>query len=217
MPQYTITIKHVGVYILGLFILTIGISLSIFAGLGVSPVSSLAYALTLASNISIGTTTILTNILFIIFQWIISRKFKIREYILQLIIVIMFGFFTDFTFWIVQHFLPEPANLLGATFYLILSLIVVSLGLFLYLNTNLSMMPYDALTHVISVRYRMDFSKAKIICDVVNVLVATVFCLVTMHNFGSIGIGTFIAAYFTGIILGIFMKLFKVKLVTWLQ
>lgn len=217
MKHYDRTLKQVTAYILGLLILTLGISLSIYAGLGVSPVSSLAYALTLSTHISVGTTTILTNIIFILIQWILSKKFKLRTYFLQLIVAFMFGFFTDFTFWLVRLFLPYPPNLAISCLYLIASLFVVALGLLLYLNARLPMMPYDALTYVISDTFNIEFSRAKITSDLLNVVVAAVFCLITLHNFGSIGIGTFIAAYFIGKILGIFIKIWKNKLVSWMM
>lgn len=59
MKHYDRTIKQVTVYLSGLFILTLGLNLSIYAGLGVSPISSLAYAFTLATGISVRLTTII--------------------------------------------------------------------------------------------------------------------------------------------------------------
>lgn len=216
MKHYDRTVKQVSSYIVGLLILTLGISLSIYAGLGVSPVSSLAYALTLSTHISIGTTTILTNVAFILIQWILSKQFKLRAYSLQLIVAFLFGFFTDFTFWLVHLFLPTPPNLVISCLYLVLSLFVVALGLFLYLNARLPMMPYDALTYVISKTFNMEFSYAKITSDLLNVVVATIFCLITLQNFGSIGIGTFIAAFFIGKILGLIIKTWKTRFITWM-
>lgn len=217
MKHYDRTLKQIIIYILGLLILTLGISLSIYAGLGVSPVSSLAYALTLATEISVGTTTILANILFIIIQFIITRQFKLHAFFLQLVVAFMFGFFTDFTFWLVKLFLPAPPNVFMSIIYLIASLFVVAIGLLFYLNARLPMMPYDALTYVISEHFHLPFSKAKVTSDLLNVVVAAVFCLITLHNLGSIGIGTFVAAYFIGKILGIFIRLFKTKLVNWMM
>ena len=45
------TMKRLILYVFGLFFLTLGISFSIQAGLGVSPVSSLAYAFALTTGI----------------------------------------------------------------------------------------------------------------------------------------------------------------------
>ncbi len=75
--------------------------------MGVSPVSSLAYALTLSSGISIGLMTVAANVLFIIVQILLSKRLNIREAIVQLIIAFLFGGMMDFTLFLVQQ-LPNP-------------------------------------------------------------------------------------------------------------
>ncbi len=217
MKHYDRTIKQVTVYLSGLFILTLGISLSIYAGLGVSPVSSLAYAFTLATGISVGLTTIIANVLFIIIQIIITREWKFRSYLAQFIITLFFGSFADFTLWLVQAFLPMPETMLLRVVYLMASLFVVSFGLLGYLSARLPMMPYDALTYVISDHFNMTFSKAKVTSDLLNVIIAGIVCLLTVHQLGSIGIGTIIAALFIGKILGVFIRSWQQPLVKWMM
>lgn len=68
MNQKHVTWKRVTVYVLGLFFLALGVSISIKADLGVSPVSSLAYAIALTVGLSVGITTILANILLFSFK-----------------------------------------------------------------------------------------------------------------------------------------------------
>ncbi len=63
-------------------------------------------------------------------------------------------------------------------------------------------MPYDALTFVIREKFNLKFSKAKILSDLINICVAGAICLIFIQSLGSIGIGTLIAAYFIGKILG---------------
>ena len=63
-------IKRVLLYVVGLFMLSFGVSLSIYANFGVSPVSSLAYGLSLITGVSVGATTIFTHIIYIIIQMI---------------------------------------------------------------------------------------------------------------------------------------------------
>lgn len=217
MKHYDRTIKQLAIYLIGLFTLTLGISLSIYAGLGVSPVSSLAYAFTLATGISVGLTTIIANVLFIVIQIIITREWNWRSYTAQFVITLFFGSFTDFTLWLVQAFLPIPETLPIRILYLIASLFVVALGLLGYLSARLPMMPYDALTYVISDHFHMAFSKAKVTSDLVNVTVAGIVCLITVHHLGSIGIGTLIAALFIGKILGVFIRKWQQPLVSWMM
>ncbi len=216
MKNGGITAKRLLIYIAGLFILALGISFSIVANLGVSPVSSLAYAITLATGISVGFTTILANIVFILIQVLINHRINLKDFGIQLIIAFLFGFFNDATLWITRTFLPTPNSTLDSWIYMIISLFVVAFGLVFYLNSKLPLMPYDALTYVISDRFKWAFGKAKIISDIANVILATIVCLVTIHQLGSIGIGTVIAAYMIGKIIGFYMKFMEAPLNHWL-
>lgn len=174
MNHKNVTMKRLTLYIGGLFFLTLGVSLSIQAGLGVSPVSSLAYALVLTSGLSIGITTVLANILFILVQIILSKRMDIKDLMLQLIISVVFGFFMDATLFLVQ-LLPTPESIVLRCVYLIISLFVVSAGLIGYFTAKLPLMPYDALTYVISEQFKIKFSKAKITGDLINVFVANIY------------------------------------------
>lgn len=216
MKSGGIIAKHLFIYIAGLFILALGISFSIVANLGVSPVSSLAYAITLATGISVGMTTIFANIIFIIIQIILNHRIDIKDFGIQLIVAFLFGFFNDAALWITKHFLPTPNSTFDSWIYMIFSLFIVGFGLVFYLNSKLPLMPYDSLTYVISDHFKWKFSKAKIISDVANVILATIVCLVTIHRLGSIGIGTIIAAYMVGKIIAFYMKLMKDPLNHWL-
>ncbi|QUG40183.1 hypothetical protein KD050_12765 [Psychrobacillus sp. INOP01] len=214
MNHKNVTMKRLVLYVGGLFFLTLGVSLSIQAGLGVSPVSSLAYALVLTSGLSIGITTVLANILFILVQIMLNKRIDIKDFILQLIISFVFGFFMDATLFLVQ-LLPPPESIVLRCVYLIISLFVVSAGLIGYFTAKLPLMPYDALTYVISERFKIKFSKAKIMGDLLNVFVAATLCLVFIQSFGSIGIGTLVAAYFIGKILGWMISHYQKKLKQW--
>lgn len=207
--------KRITLYVLGLFLLSLGVSFSIQANFGVSPVSSLPYAISLTAGLSIGITTILANLLFIIVQVILNKRIDLREFIVQLLIVFLFGFFMNATLFLVQ-LLPTPITLLSRIAFLAISLYIVSVGLLIYFTAKLPLMPYDALTYVISDKFKMKFGKAKITGDLLNVVVAGVLCLVIIQSFGSIGIGTILAAYFIGKILGRLMPRFQPPLQQWI-
>ncbi|WP_233193636.1 YitT family protein [Sporosarcina sp. P3] len=207
--------KQLTLYVIGLFLLSLGVSFSIQADLGVSPVSSLAYAISLTSGLTIGITTVLANILFVFMQILLNKKHVgLREFVVQLIIVFLFGVFMDLTLAIVQ-LLPAPTTLIGRYLFLLISLYIISAGLLAYFSATLPLMPYDALTYVVSDRFNMKFGKAKVSSDLVNVAIAGIVCLVFIQSLGAIGIGTILAAYFIGKILGKIMPRFQPLLQQW--
>lgn len=211
-----ITIKRLCLYVAGLFFLSLGVSFSIQANMGVSPVSSLAYAFTLASGISVGVMTVVANIIFIIVQVILSKKFNLKESFVQLIITFLFGFYMDLTLFLVR-LLPTPETFMMRWVFLIISLFVISVGLLGYFNAKFPLMPYDELTYVISERFKMQFSNAKITSDLLNVGIAGLIGIITIQSLGSIGIGTLVAAYFIGKIVGWLMKHYQNYLVQWVN
>ncbi len=64
---------RIPIYLIGLFIMTIGIALSVKSDLGVSPVSSIPYTMTCVWGIEMGKATILFHIGLVVLQLLILR------------------------------------------------------------------------------------------------------------------------------------------------
>ena len=68
------------VYLIGLFIITLGISMSVKSNLGVSPVSSIPYTITCITGLEMGKATILFHIVLVALQFVILRgAFQIKS------------------------------------------------------------------------------------------------------------------------------------------
>ena len=90
-------VKRYLFFILGLFIMAVGVVLSTRSNLGTSPISCVPYVLSLGFSMTIGQFTFLMNLLFIIFQILLLRKqFKFIQ-LLQVVVAFLFAYFTDFT------------------------------------------------------------------------------------------------------------------------
>lgn len=69
--------KRVVIYVMGLFIMTLGVSISVKSNLGVSPVSSIPYTMTCVWGIEMGRATIIFHIALVLLQIaVLRRKFK---------------------------------------------------------------------------------------------------------------------------------------------
>ncbi len=64
------------VYFIGLFIMTLGISMSVKSNLGVSPVSSIPYTITCIFGLEMGKATIVFHVFLVILQILILRWFR---------------------------------------------------------------------------------------------------------------------------------------------
>lgn len=194
-------------YILGLFILTIGISISVKSDLGVSPLSSLPYTMTCVWGIEMGKATIIFHCLLVLLQAILlGRKFKPIN-LLQVLAGIIFGYFTTFCNYLIS-FIPSPNNMVDQIMMALISTVFVAVGTFFYLPTNIMPLAGEGIVDTIAVVTKTEFSNIKIMFDSFLVLVSVIICFIVLHNLGSVGIGTLIAALLVGTEIGYLTKLF---------
>lgn len=203
--------KHLNVripmYFIGLFVMTIGIALSVKSNLGVSPVSSIPYTMTCVWGIEMGKATILFHIVLVLIQILLLReKFKPVQ-LLQVVIGVVFGYFTTFCNYMVS-FLPTPENLGIRIIMVLASTVFVAFGIFLYLPADLIPLAGEGCMQAVSSVTHIEFSKVKIGFDCTMVLVSAITCLTVLHNLGSVGAGTIIAAILVGTLVGIINRAF---------
>lgn len=203
--------KHLKVripmYFIGLFVMTIGIALSVKSNLGVSPVSSIPYTMTCVWGIEMGKATILFHIILVLIQILLLRKKFKPVQLLQVVIGVVFGYFTTFCNYMVS-FLPTPENLGIRIIMVLASTVFVAFGIFLYLPANLIPLAGEGCMQAVSTVTHIEFSKVKIGFDCTMVLVSAITCLTVLHNLGSVGAGTIIAAILVGTLVGIINRAF---------
>ena len=90
-------LKRYLLFLVGLFINALGVSLITKASLGTSPISSIPYVLSLNFKFTLGNFTIFFSIFLILLQILILRKNFKLENILQIPVSIAFGYFIDRT------------------------------------------------------------------------------------------------------------------------
>ena len=195
------------VYLIGLFIMTLGVSMSVKSNLGVSPVSSIPYTITCITGLEMGKATILFHIVLVILQIAILRKDFQAKNLLQIIVGIVFGYFTTFSNYLFS-FLPTPENLLIRLAMMLCSTVVIAFGIFLYLPADIIPLAGEGAMKAISDKTQVLFSKVKVCFDISMVAISLCACLLILHRLGSVGAGTVVAAVLVGSILGVINKLF---------
>ncbi len=196
--------------------MAVGISFSKVADMGMSPVNSLPYVLSeIFKGISMGTWVIIVFCIYIFIQFLILGKNFKPWRILQLICTTIFGFFTDFTNMLLDMFLPKPELMelsLGMTYvirliYLIISIALIALGVFLYLAPNLISLPAEGISQVIAEKIRKPFPTVKMCFDCTIAFIALIISLIYFKEFHGIREGTIIAAFGVGKVLGMYYPL----------
>lgn len=201
-------IKRIILFVGGLFVMSLGVGLSIKSGLGVTPISSIPYSLTLASGVNIGITTVIFNVLLVFLQIPILKKRFNPKRLLQLINAFMFGYFTDLSLWILS---PMPDLPLDVNFTpLIVSMFLIAIGILIYMPANIAPLPGEGVVEAVSLAYDKRFSKVKVCFDTSMVVLSLIICgLFTSDIFGSVNVGTILAAIFIGIIIRYLTELYE--------
>jgi len=194
-------------YFVGLFIMTVGISISVKSNLGVSPVSSIPYTITCVWGVEMGKATIAFHCVLVLFQiMLLRKKFKVKN-LLQIAVGIIFGYFTTFCNYVVS-FLPTPEHLFVRLLMMLISAFVIALGIFFYVPADIMPLAGEGIMQTISELAKIEFSKVKMAFDITMVAISLAACLVILHNLGSVGIGTVVAAVLVGVLLGMITKAF---------
>ena len=100
-------IKRTVFLCLGLIIMAFGVAFSIKAALGTSPISSVPYVTGAISGLSVGTTTIIMNTLFVLIQILILRRQYQWVQLLQLPAAVLFGMAIDVAGWMIDGLTPH--------------------------------------------------------------------------------------------------------------
>ena len=201
---YTI---RLALYFMGLFIMTLVLSMSVKSNLGVSPVSSIPYTITCITGLEMGKATILFHVFLVIIQIIILRKaFKMKN-LLQVAVGIVFGYFTTFSNYLFS-FLPDVNHMGIRLAMMLVSTFIIAVGIFFYLPADIIPLAGEGVMKTISDVLHIPFNKVKVAFDVTMVIVSLIACLIALHELGSVGVGTIVAAILVGTILGVINKKF---------
>lgn len=192
-----LTFKRIFSYILGLYLITLGIAFSIKSGLGSAPVSTIPYAMNLIWAIEIGVATFIFHALAVVIEFILLRSNFNKKHFLQVFVGVLFGVFTSFSVGL-MIFIPPAANIAVALVMVVLSIFFIALGLFFYVPTNIIPLAVDGLTQAIAIVSNKPFSTVKVFFDITILLTALILSYGFLGQWGSVGIGTILGALFIG-------------------
>lgn len=197
-------IKRYIIYLLSLFIISLGASLSIKANLGTSPLICLPYVSSLITKLTVGEVMFVFTLIFILIQVMLLRKdFEKRQY-LQLIIGTIFSGFIDFSLMLVNFI--NPVGYVNQMLLLLISCVVVAFGVLLEIKTEIVYLPADGVIVAISKVSNIEFPKVKPLVDTSLVIIAAVLSIIFLGYLAGVREGTIISAIIIGPIVKILKK-----------
>jgi uncharacterized membrane protein YczE len=191
-------LKRICLFAAGLFVMSMGVAFSIVSTMGTTPISSISYSLALITGIDIGITTFVFNAFLILIQFFLLRSRFRKRRLLQLINCVLFGYFTDLALYIVSG-IPFDGSLVMCAAYLVISIFLIALGIFIYLPADIAPLPGEGCVESIVLVTGWRFSTVKIGFDASMVIISLVMCGLWYTNvFGAVYIGTVISAFMVG-------------------
>ena len=195
-------LKRYIVFLIGLFINSLGVSLITKADLGTSPISSIPYVLSLNFPFTLGQFTIAFSLLLILIQLIILHRNFNAEHLLQIPISILFGYFIDLT--MVMLFFVDPQSYISSVIYLLVGCLILGFGVYTEVLANVAMLPGESFVRAVSSTWKTEFGTTKVAFDVSLTVIAAVLSLIFAHRLDGVREGTIIAALLVGFIARLF-------------
>jgi uncharacterized membrane protein YczE len=140
--------------------MSLGISLTILAGLGSAPWDVLHIGLTEQLGLTVGTWTIIMGFLLLVAATILTKeKPKLGAYLNMLLV----GLFVDFFLFV----LPQPDVLLVQALMLTAGILVMGFGIGVYISPQCGAGPRDSLMLAVAERTRFTVAQVRVTMEVI--------------------------------------------------
>lgn len=181
---------------LGLMIMAFGVAFSIKADLGTSPISSLPYATGEISGLSVGTTTIIMNFLFVAIQIAILRRNYDPFQLLQLPAAVLFGVVID----LAEHTLQSVtySNYVQQWLLCLIGILLVALGISVEVMARLVTTAGEGIVLAVCQVAPIRFGNMKVLFDVTLVSLSILLALLFLGRLSGVREGTIAAALLVG-------------------
>jgi len=182
--------------VIGLFIFSLGIVITIKANIGYAPWDVFHVGLAGKIGLSIGTVSIIVGLILVLVVTLLKEKFGLGT----ISNIILIGLFIDLFFLI--DIIPIAENLIIGIVFLILGLFIIAIGTYFYIKSGFGAGPRDNLMVVLARKTKLPAGLCRSIIEL----------LVTIAGWflgGMVGIGTVISVIGIGFCIQIIFKLFK--------
>lgn len=210
-------------YVFGLFILAVGLTLNTKTTLGVSPLISVAYSASLIWGWNLGNTIFAWYCVFVLTEVLLhclmggpERNRRLFADILQLPLSLVFTRLMNLFAAMIPEFETACAgtfagSLWGRILILIAAVIITGIGAALSLDMRLIPNPGDGVVQSLADYTGLKLGTSKNIFDITCVLLTIVMSLLASGRMLGIGLGTLIAMLETGRVIAAFNQLVGVS------
>ncbi|NLT26121.1 MAG: YitT family protein [Microbacteriaceae bacterium] len=191
-------------FIVGIFVMAIGIAMTVHARIGTTPVSAIPLVMSYATPFTIGFYTVVINAVLLLAQILVLRRRFEPIQLLQLPAAFVFGGFCDLAVWLLEGFQPE--FYLWQLLYSVAGSVVLGIGVWLQVTPRVLMLAGDGISAAISQVTGREFGSVKIVIDSLLVATAAVLSLVLLGGLVGVREGTFVSAFLVGYVVRLLQR-----------
>ena len=216
-------------YIVGLLVLALGIILNTKAGLGVSPIISVSYSISMILNMNFGNMTLILYSSFVVVEMFLHTRehFRKGKYLnlkvqllkdaLQFPLSLIFTRFMNlFSALIPAYDTPGVPvfyqSMTGRVITLVIGIILTGIGAAVSLNMRLIPNPGDGIVQAIADTVGKSVGLTKNCFDLFNITFTTCVGLIFAGEIIGIGVGTVLAVIGVGRVIAIFNHFLKERM-----
>jgi uncharacterized membrane protein YczE len=189
----------------GICVTSFGLEVAVKADLGLSPLTTLAYAMhNVFPGISLGVFTFLQQCCFVLLTFLLLRQEFKLYLLLMLPCSFLYGYAIDLSAILLKS-IPVPDYLIRMVL-LLASCVIIAFGFSMILNSGVCLDANTTFVNALSKKTSFSYSKLKVLTDVIIVALATFVALAALHSIAGIREGTVISAVIIGPIVGFFSK-----------
>jgi uncharacterized membrane protein YczE len=193
------TLTRVIIYLTGLCILALGLTLSTKADLGVSPIIAISFSVSQLTGAKFGDMTFLLYAAFVLIEIVLhllpgkrspeDRKKAVLVDISQILLSIVFTMILN----VLSARIPAAESMAARVAVLLVSVVLVGTGAAVTLDMRLIANPGDGLVQAISDRTGISLGLTKNIVDITCVTITCITTMAVSHHIIGVGIGTVVA------------------------
>ena len=198
-----------GIYLGGMIVLAIGITLNTKAGLGTSAIVSVPYTISCGTGWNFANLTLITYLILVVAQFFVKGKNKSWWDLLQIIVSIVFTRFMDLFQNIITY---QNGKLIPDIIVLLFGIIFTGMGAAITVNMKLIPNPGDGIIASISDRTGKEMGLCKNCFDVGCVCISLIIGFFFGNLFLGVGLGTILSMIGVGRVISIFNRLTKKRL-----
>ena len=171
-------IRGYALFLIGLFIASMGVAFSTKAGLGTSPVASVPYSVSLVSKLlTFGGWLNLLSVIQIITQVaVLKGKCNYVEIAGQTVLAFVYGYLTNLSVWLISGITVSGYPMQFV--FMLLGCVILALGIWVQLKGGVAMLPGEAMNRAISKITGRRYENIKILFDILYIALSDVISLV---------------------------------------